>query len=96
MAKKSKGVKAGRRARGPRGVHGERGERGQRGERGAQGAPGISPQALTDLIDTVRQLRADSEIQLRRIADLQAQLDIALGEFHRMQTLREARGQKRN
>jgi hypothetical protein len=37
----------------------------------------------------VEALRSDSEVQLRRIAQLQAQLDIALGEFHRLEKSRK-------
>jgi hypothetical protein len=40
---------------------------------------------IADLQKAVETLRSDSELQLRRIAQLQAQLDIALGEFHRLE-----------
>ena len=60
---------------------GARGPKGHRGERGERGEPGIAPQVLAELITTVEALRAESEIQLRRIADLQAQLDITLAHL---------------
>jgi hypothetical protein len=95
MVKTSKVKTRTGRIRGPQGKRGERGEQGERGE------PGITHDALERLIGTVEALRAESDIQLRRIADLQAQLDITLAQF---QALRQAgrpitskpRVQKRN
>lgn len=55
--------------------------RGPRGERGARGAPGIEPEVIEQLLESVEQLRAEAEIQLHRMADLQAQLDVALAKF---------------
>jgi hypothetical protein len=46
---------------------------------------------IADLQKAVEALRSDSEIQLRRIAQLQAQLDIALGEFHRLENSQKTR-----
>jgi hypothetical protein len=66
-----------------RGPKGERGERGERGEPGEPGAPGITPDTLSDLVKAVEALRTESEIQLRRIADLQAQLDVTLARLSR-------------
>jgi hypothetical protein len=52
---------------------------------------------ITELIEAVRQLRADSEIQLQRIADLQAQLDVTLAAFHRLEApSRRQRGDVRS
>jgi hypothetical protein len=39
----------------------------------------------------VEALRSDSEVQLQRIAQLQALLDIALGEFHRLENSQKTR-----
>ena len=38
--------------------------------------PGVAPDELIDLQKAVEQLRSDSEIQLQRIAQIQAQLDL--------------------
>ena len=65
------------------GVRGPKGERGERGEPGEPGAPGITPDTLSELVKTVEALRTESEIQLRRIADLQAQLDVTLARLNR-------------
>jgi len=58
--------------------------RGPRGERGFQGPPGVSPSTLADLIRTVEELHADAGIQFKRIAQLQAQLDLTLKTLHDM------------
>ena len=65
------------------GVRGPKGERGERGEPGEPGAPGITPDTFSELVKTVEALRTESEIQLRRIADLQAQLDVTLARLNR-------------
>jgi nicotinamide mononucleotide (NMN) deamidase PncC len=67
--------------RGPRGIRGKAGPPGPRGKRD----PGTAWQVLADLKRAVETLRSDFETQLRRIAQLQAQLDILLAEFHRME-----------
>lgn len=60
-----------------------RGPKGERGERGEPGEPGIAPETLAEVLKSVEALRAESEIQLLRIADLQAQLDVALARMNR-------------
>ena len=70
--------------RGERGERGERGARGERGERGAVGAPGVTPEVLRALTDKLEQMRADAAVQFQRIAQLQAQLDVALAELQRL------------
>jgi hypothetical protein len=55
------------------------------GERGEQGPPGVTPASVSKLTETVERLRSESEIQLVRIAQLQAQLDVALSELHLLQ-----------
>lgn len=54
--------------------------RGRAGPRGHRGPPGkgIAPEKLQAIQADMAKLRADAEIQLRRIAQLQAQLDDAL------------------
>ena len=88
--------------RGPRGKPGPVGPKGERGEKGDQGPPrenGVAERlesaraVIAELQKAVEYLRAESDTQLRRIADLQAQLDITLGEFHRLQEPAEKGGQ---
>ena len=60
---------------------GPKGERGETGERG----PGVVPaEAVEKLEREVRKMRADAETQFKRIAQLQAQLDVALAELQRL------------
>jgi hypothetical protein len=58
--------------------------RGPRGFRGLPGVPGILPAALLKMTNTVDMLQADAEIQFKRIAQLQAQLDLTLKTLHEM------------
>ncbi|MCC7417838.1 MAG: hypothetical protein IT176_11935 [Acidobacteria bacterium] len=44
----------------------------------------MSPAAINSLHDDMAKLRAEAEIQLKRIAQLQAQLDRALPELARL------------
>jgi hypothetical protein len=67
--------------RGPRGIRGKTGRAGPRGKRG----PETARRVIADLQSAVEILRSDSATQLRRIAQLQAQLDILIAEFHRME-----------
>ena len=58
-----------------RGPRGHRGAQGQQGEPGRQGDPGISPEALERIIRTLESVQREAEIQFRRIAQIQAQVD---------------------
>ena len=82
MAKKPTTGPRGR--QGVTGPRGERGARGERGERGAVGAPGVTPAVLQALADNLEQMRKDAAVQFERIAQLQAQLDVALAELQRL------------
>jgi hypothetical protein len=42
---------------------------------------------IRELQKTVEGLRSEADIQLRRIADLQAQLDVTLGEFRHLREI---------
>jgi len=68
------------------GATGGTGPAGQRGPRGKAGKPGkdVDPVILTDLHNTIAKLKAEAEIQFQRIAQLQAQLDVVLGELRRL------------
>jgi chromosome segregation ATPase len=57
--------------------------------RGLRADAGAARTGIVELQKAVEQLRSNSDVQLRRMADLQAQLDITLGEFR---TLRERDG----
>jgi hypothetical protein len=76
---------------GPKGERGEKGDRGPRGKRGFAAHIETASDVIRQLQHAIEHLRAESEIQLHRIADLQAQLDITLGEFRH---LREREGEK--
>jgi hypothetical protein len=52
--------------------------RGLRGAKGRPGAPGIAPGALRAIIADMEQMYADAGIQFKRIAQLQAQLDMTV------------------
>jgi hypothetical protein len=96
--------------RGPRGKVGPPGPKGERGEKGDRGDTGAANdlaerleaarKVIGELQESVEWLRAESDTQLRRIADLQAQLDITLGEFRHLQEQRveklDVRLHKRN
>ena len=59
---------------------------GPKGERGARG-PGVVPvEAVEKLEGQIEKMARDAEIQFRRIADLQAQLDVALVELRRLKS----------
>lgn len=62
---------------------GPKGPRGAPGATGARGAAGTnaSPATIAALRDEIAALRADLAIQLRRIGELQAQVDGALAEL---------------
>lgn len=68
---------------------GRRGATGPKGERGERGDPGITPDALDSLTEVVEALRAESVIQLQRIAQLQAQLDVTLAQFRGLRAKRK-------
>jgi len=62
----------------PESERGRRGEKGERGERGERGEPGYRPEQIAQLIDVVEHLQDESVISIKRIADIQAQLDKTL------------------
>jgi hypothetical protein len=45
----------------------------------------VARQVIAELQQSVETLRSESDTQLHRIAQLQAQLDVALVDFHRLQ-----------
>jgi hypothetical protein len=63
---------------------GRRGPRGPRGARGWKGRPGSAadPRITDALREDIESMRAEAAIQMRRIAQLQAQLDVARKEIH--------------
>lgn len=53
-------------------------QRGPRGLKGRRGAPGISPDTLKTLIHHMEKLQAEADIQFKRIAQIQVQVDATL------------------
>ena len=60
------------------------GPAGPKGERGNRGAGVVPVEAVEKLEREVEQMRRDAETQFKRIAQLQAQLDMALSELQRL------------
>ena len=58
--------------------------RGPRGPRGFAGVPGIKPATLSRLTSTLESLQVDAQIQFKRIAQLQVQLDATLKALNEM------------
>ena len=79
------GPRGPRRPRGAPGRQGERGPQGKRGERGATDPISVARKVIADLQQSVEMLRSESNTQLERIAQLQAQLDLTLANFHKLQ-----------
>ena len=52
--------------------------RGPRGLKGSPGRPGVPPAAISQLTNAVEKMQADAEIQFKRTAQLQVQLDATL------------------
>lgn len=70
--------------RGPAGRRGPAGPAGPKGERGERG-PGVVPiESVEKLEREIEKMRAEAETQFKRIAQLQAQLDVALAEIQRI------------
>jgi hypothetical protein len=69
--------------------------RGKTGKTGAAGKPGITPEAVEALTSALQTLRDDAAVQFHRIAQLQAQLDVALGELQRLKTQSQPAGRQR-
>ena len=55
----------------------------------------MAPEVLKALTDKVEQMRADAAVQFQRIAQLQAQLDVALAELHRIKKQAKYEGPER-
>lgn len=56
-----------------------RGRRGARGASGPDGSPGVPPEVMSGLLADVGELRQIAELQSRRLARFQSQLDMLLG-----------------
>jgi hypothetical protein len=56
-----------------------RGRRGARGAAGPEGKPGVPPEVVSGLLADVGELRQIAELQFRRLARFQTQLDLLLG-----------------
>ena len=69
MSKRSSKASEGR---GPRGLKGKRGAQGKRG------APGIEPAEIHSLTEEIQQVRDEADVQFKRIAQIQVQLDATL------------------
>ena len=67
---KGSGKESGR--RGPRGLKGRRGAEGKRG------APGIEPAEIHAIIEDIEKVRDEADVQFKRIAQIQVQLDATL------------------
>src|SRR6266851_2712030 len=87
----SKGRSPGSRGpRGPRGPAGDRGHSGHRGARGPQGEPGPAGPSVkgSDVLEIVERqiddIHRDLDVQMRRIAQIQNQMDELRAMLHRV------------
>ena len=74
----TKTVKQSQSPRGLRGVQGKQGKRGARGKQGRQGAPGVAApngEALARLTADLIEAQNELQVQFKRIAQLQAEVD---------------------
>lgn len=60
------------------GRQGPRGLKGKRGAEGQRGAPGIEPTAIHGIIESVEKLHDETALTVKRIAQIQLQIDQTL------------------
>lgn len=60
------------------GRRGPRGLKGKRGAEGKRGAPGIEPTEIHAIIESVEKLQGETAVTVKRIAQIQLQIDQTL------------------
>ena len=60
------------------GLRGPRGPKGKRGAEGKRGAPGIEPTAIHVIIESVEKLQDETAVTVKRIGQIQLQIDQTL------------------
>ena len=66
------------------GRRGARGPKGKRGVEGKQGAPGIEPAEIHVIIESVEKLQDETGLTVKRIAQIQLQIDQTLKALKEM------------
>ena len=60
------------------GRRGARGPKGKRGVEGKRGAPGVEPSEIHNIIESVEKLQDETGVTVKRIAQIQLQIDQTL------------------